>query len=45
MALLGQPLHDLMRLALFSGARIEELALLRVRDINSTGHTRSEHSG
>ena len=37
----GQPLMDMMRLALLSGARIEELALLRVRDINADQRTMS----
>jgi integrase len=32
-------LHDLMRMALFSGARLEELALLRVRDIDPDDRT------
>jgi integrase len=35
----GQPLADLMRLGLLSGARLEELVLLRVRDIDVTEHT------
>lgn len=37
-------LADLMRLALFSGARIEELALLRVRDIDGKDQTMALHA-
>jgi integrase len=37
-------LADLMRLALFSGARIEELALLRAADINVTDRTMALHA-
>lgn len=33
------PLRDMMRMALYSGARIEELALLRVADINAAERT------
>jgi integrase len=36
-----QPLRDMMRLALLSGARIEELSLLRVKDIDTADGTMS----
>jgi integrase len=32
-------MHDIMRMALYSGARIEELALLRVADIDPAERT------
>jgi integrase len=35
----GQPLHDIMRLALLSGARERELVMLRVRDIDLSDRT------
>jgi integrase len=35
---------DLMRLALFSGARLEELALLRVVDIDTSERTMALHA-
>jgi integrase len=37
----GQPLTDLMSLAMLSGARIEELALLQAKDIDRAEHTMS----
>lgn len=40
----GPMMADLMRVALFSGARLEELALLRVADINTEDRTMALHA-